>query len=104
MKSPYGLPCIESCLSCKLRSDDFFCALSKESLKAFNQIKHATVFPQGAVIFVEGQTPRGIFMLCQGQAKLSTTSREGKRPLSCGSQSREKSSVYIRLLRASRMT
>jgi CRP/FNR family transcriptional regulator len=78
MKSPYGLPCIETCLSCTLRSDDFFCALSEESLKAFNQIKHATVFPEGAVIFVEGQTPRGIFMLCQGQAKLSTTSREGK--------------------------
>jgi len=78
MKSPYGLPCIGSCLSCKLHSDDFFCALSEESLKAFNQIKHAAVFPQGALIFVEGQNPRGIFMLCQGQAKLSTTSREGK--------------------------
>ena len=78
MKSPYGLPCIETCLSCTLRSDDFFCALSEESLKAFNQIKHAAVFPEGAVIFVEGQTPRGIFMLCQGQAKLSATSREGK--------------------------
>jgi CRP/FNR family transcriptional regulator, cyclic AMP receptor protein len=78
MNSPYGLPCIESCLSCKLRSGNFFCALSPASLEAFNQIKHATVFPEGAVIFVEGQSPRGIFMLCQGQAKLSTTSREGK--------------------------
>jgi CRP/FNR family transcriptional regulator, cyclic AMP receptor protein len=78
MKSPYGLPCIESCSSCKVRFDDFFCAFSEDSLKVFNQIKHAAVFPQGAVIFVEGQAPRGVFMLCQGQAKLSTTSREGK--------------------------
>jgi CRP/FNR family transcriptional regulator, cyclic AMP receptor protein len=78
MNSPYGLLCVESCLSCKLRSGNFFCALSQESLEAFNQIKHATVFPEGALIFVEGQNPRGIFMLCQGQAKLSTTSREGK--------------------------
>ena len=78
MNSPYGLPCIESCLSCKLRSGNFFCALSQESLAAFNQIKYATVFPKCAVIFVEGQSPRGIFMLCQGQAKLSTTSRDGK--------------------------
>ncbi len=78
MNSPYGLPCIESCSSCKLRSDDFFCALSEDSRKAFNLIKHAAVFPQGTVIFVEGQAPRGIFVLCQGQAKLSTTSREGK--------------------------
>ena len=78
MNSPYGLPCVESCLSCKLRSDNFFCDLSQESLEAFNQVKHAAVFPEGAVIFVEGQTPRGIFMLCQGQAKLSTASRDGR--------------------------
>ena len=76
MNSPYGLPA--ECLTCHLRPDNFFCALSQESLKSFNQIKHATVFPEGAVIFVEGQTPRGIFMLCQGQAKLSTNSHNGK--------------------------
>jgi CRP/FNR family cyclic AMP-dependent transcriptional regulator len=78
MNSPYGLPCVESCSSCKLRSDDFFCTLSEESLKAFNQITHPTVFPEGAVIFTEGQSPRGVFMLCQGQSKLSTSSRAGK--------------------------
>jgi CRP/FNR family transcriptional regulator len=79
MNSPYGLPCVESCFGCKLRSGNYFCAaLSQESLEAFNQIKHAAVFPEGAVIFVQGQTPRGIFMLCRGQAKLSTTSRGGK--------------------------
>ncbi len=78
MNPPYGLRRVESCLSCKLHSGDFFCALSQESLEAFNQIKHAIVFPEGAVIFMEGQTPHGTFMLCQGQAKLSTTSRDGK--------------------------
>jgi CRP/FNR family transcriptional regulator, cyclic AMP receptor protein len=73
MNSPYGLPA-----DCHLRSEDFLCALSPESLGAFNHIKHGVVFPEGAVIFVEGETPRGVFMLCQGQAKLSTTSRDGK--------------------------
>ncbi|MBZ5571528.1 MAG: hypothetical protein LAO09_06600, partial [Acidobacteriia bacterium] len=33
------------CLSCHLRSDNYFCALSQESLKAFNQIKHSAIFP-----------------------------------------------------------
>jgi CRP/FNR family transcriptional regulator len=75
MNSPYGLPV--DCLDCHLRSDDFFCAFSPESLEAFNQIKRAAVFPEDSVIFSEGQTPRGIFMLCQGQAKLSITSRDG---------------------------
>jgi CRP/FNR family transcriptional regulator, cyclic AMP receptor protein len=76
MNSPYGLSA--ECVTCPQRPAHFFCALSTESRRAFDQIKHVTVFPPGAVIFVEGQTARGIFMLCQGQAKLSTTSREGK--------------------------
>ncbi len=78
MNSPYGLPCVENCLPCLLRSENFFCALPKESLDVFNQIKHAAVYPEHAVIFLEGQVPRGIFMLCQGRAKLSTTARDGK--------------------------
>src|SRR5579872_487433 len=78
MNSPYGLPCVENCLTCHLRSENFFCALSKESLAAFNQIKHPAVFHEGAVVFLEGQTARGIFMLCQGQAKLSTTTSDGR--------------------------
>jgi len=78
MNSPYGLSCVENCLTCHLRSENFFCALSRESLEAFNQIKYVTALPAHAVIFMEGQTPRGIFMLCQGQAKLSTTAKDGK--------------------------
>ena len=73
-----GLNCVESCLSCHLRSRSFFCALSGESIEAFNRIKHAAVFPEHAVVLVEGQSPWGVFILCQGRAKLSTTSRDGK--------------------------
>ena len=78
MNSPYGLPCADDCLKCELRSDNFFCSLSREALEAFNRVKYPTIFPENAVIFLEGQTPRGVFMLCQGQAKLSTSSRDGK--------------------------
>jgi CRP/FNR family transcriptional regulator len=35
-------------------------------------------FPEHAAVLVEGQSPCGIFILCQGRAKLSATSREGK--------------------------
>jgi len=73
-----GLSCVESCLHCHLRSRDFLCDLSQDSLAAFNRIKHAAVFPEHAVVLVEGQSPCGIFVLCQGRAKLCTTSREGK--------------------------
>ncbi|MGC2514645.1 MAG: cyclic nucleotide-binding domain-containing protein, partial [Terriglobales bacterium] len=73
-----GLRCVESCLNCHLRCSNFFCDLSQESIEAFNKIKHAAVFPEHAVVLVEGQSPWGIFILCQGRVKLSTTSREGK--------------------------
>lgn len=73
-----GMNCVESCLHCPLRSRGFFCDLSEESIEDFNRIKHAAVFPEHAVVLVEGQSPWGIFILCQGRAKLSTTSREGK--------------------------
>jgi CRP/FNR family cyclic AMP-dependent transcriptional regulator len=36
------------------------------------------IYPGGAVLFVEGQTARGTFVLCSGKVKLSITSREGK--------------------------
>ncbi|HXM19971.1 MAG TPA: choice-of-anchor D domain-containing protein [Terriglobales bacterium] len=42
MNSPYGLPCVENCLTCHQRSENFFCALRKESLEVFNQMKHVT--------------------------------------------------------------
>jgi len=73
-----GLNCVESCLNCHLHSCNFFCDLSQDSIEGFNRIKHAAAFPEHAVVLVEGQSPWGIFILCQGRAKLSTTSREGK--------------------------
>lgn len=73
-----GLRCVESCLDCHLRSSNFFCNLSQGSIAALEKIKHAAVLPEHAVVLVEGQSPCGIFILCQGRAKLSTASRDGK--------------------------
>jgi CRP/FNR family cyclic AMP-dependent transcriptional regulator len=78
MASPYGFELSENCLTCKLRTDSFFCGLPKLALEAFNQIKFTSAFPAGAVLFVEGQMPRGIYMICKGRVKLSTTSADGK--------------------------
>ena len=78
MGSPYGFEFVENCVICKLRSDSFFCSLPKTALEAFDKIKYSASYPAGAVLFVEGQSPRGIYMLCKGRVKLSTTSAEGK--------------------------
>jgi len=78
MNTPYGLEIIESCLTCKLRRDKWFCDLSRDGLKSLAEASHLTTFPGGALLFVEGQIPRGAYVLCSGKVKLSTTSREGK--------------------------
>ena len=78
MNTPYGLEIVDSCLTCKLRKDNWFCGLSPDVLKLLSAASHLSTYPGGAVLFVEGQMPRGAFVLCSGKAKLSTTSREGK--------------------------
>jgi CRP/FNR family transcriptional regulator len=78
MNTPYGLEIIESCVSCKLRKDKWFCGFSSDTLKSFSNSSHLSTYPGGALLFVEGQTPRGAYVLCSGRVKLSTTSRDGK--------------------------
>jgi CRP/FNR family cyclic AMP-dependent transcriptional regulator len=78
MLSPYGLEIVESCMTCKLRADRIFCDLSPTALQTFENIKFASAYPQGAVLFVEGQVPRGIFVLCKGMVKLSINSPSGR--------------------------
>jgi len=78
VRSPYGLDIIESCLTCKMREDYLFCNLSAPSTKALEAIKSTAAYPKGALLFVEGQSPRGVFVLCHGRAKLSTSSADGK--------------------------
>jgi len=78
MSSPYGLQITENCLICKLRNSGFFCDLPKASLEVLEQIKYASAYPQGAMLFVEGQAARGVYIVCSGRVKLSTTSRDGK--------------------------
>jgi len=78
MKVPYGLEIVENCLGCGRRKERFFCDLSEPVTKALDQVSHRSTLPAGAILFVEGQLPRGLFVLCAGKVKLSTTSRDGK--------------------------
>ena len=78
MQSPYGLDVNDSCITCKIRTEGHFCDFDSELVSKFESLKYATVFPKGAVLFVEGQSPRGVFMLCTGSIKLTTCSSEGK--------------------------
>lgn len=78
MRAPYGLNILDNCLTCPVREEHLFCNLSAPALQKLNEIKSTAVYPKGAVLFIEGQQPRGVFVLCTGKVKLSTSSSEGK--------------------------
>jgi CRP/FNR family transcriptional regulator, cyclic AMP receptor protein len=78
MRGPYGFEVSDTCQTCKHRATNFFCQLPAAALKDFNAIKSSSVYPEGAMLFLEKQEPRGIFILCEGQVKLSISSAEGK--------------------------
>src|SRR5436309_4894523 len=78
MRAPYGLTILDNCLTCPVRSEHLFCNLSPQAGQRLNEIKSTAVYPKGAMLFIEGQQPRGVFVLCTGKVKLSTSSREGK--------------------------
>jgi len=78
MRAPYGLNILDNCVTCPVRGQHLFCSLSLNAGQRLNEVKSTAVYPRGAMLFIEGQQPRGVFVLCTGRVKLSTTSREGK--------------------------
>jgi CRP/FNR family transcriptional regulator len=78
MRSPYNLEIIETCAGCRFCAERLFHGLAPASLQAFEAIKSMSFYPKGATLFVEGQSPRGIYVLCAGRAKLTASSNSGK--------------------------
>jgi CRP/FNR family transcriptional regulator len=78
MHAPYDLELVEDCMACHMRKDGFFCHLPSAALEALSKITYASAYPARAVLFVEGQVPRGVYVLCRGRIKLTMNSAEGK--------------------------
>lgn len=78
MHGPYGFEIIDHCENCKARKANFFCHLPVKTTKDFDSVKSMSTFPEGAVLFMEKQDPRGVFVLCEGEVKMSISSSEGK--------------------------
>ena len=64
MNTPYGLELIDSCMTCKFAKEKWFCHLSMETKRYLAGNSHMSSYPGGAVLFVEGQAPRGVYALC----------------------------------------
>jgi len=78
MHSPYGLDIVERCDGCRRHDSESFCDLPDAALRALDSVKFTTLYPRGALLFVEGQPARGVYVLCSGRVKLSATSRNAR--------------------------
>src|SRR5579863_5200646 len=78
MHGPYGFEMSESCQNCKVKKAGFFCSFSPKALKDLDSIKSSSAYPEGAILFLENQDARGVFVLCEGELKLTMSSSEGK--------------------------
>jgi len=75
--SASGIAVVSRPANIEFRSDSS-CDLSAERLAALEKIEHTTHFPAGAIIFMEGQPARGVYVVRSGRVKLLTTSSEGR--------------------------
>jgi CRP/FNR family cyclic AMP-dependent transcriptional regulator len=66
-------------ISANGRTGKFFSQLSPGTLKDFELLEHTSTYPANAVLFLEKESPRGVFVLCEGQIKLSISSSDGKK-------------------------
>ena len=78
MPSPYNIEIQNSCTACARGTERLFCNMSADAMKALDAIKFTSVYPKGSILFVDGEEPRGVFILCSGRAKLTTSSAEGR--------------------------
>ncbi|MBX3293241.1 MAG: Crp/Fnr family transcriptional regulator [Acidobacteria bacterium] len=78
MRNSITLNGAAKCTGCENRSHNYFCELPHEVGKALDAIKFSRSFPKGSIIFLEGQPAHGVYILCEGKVKITSSSPDGK--------------------------
>lgn len=78
MRVPRRIMFSDGCLSCTLRRPGDFCDLSHPLLTELHGMGHLTLYPPDATLMTEGQSPRGVYIICSGRVKLSVEAHDGK--------------------------
>jgi CRP/FNR family cyclic AMP-dependent transcriptional regulator len=58
---------------------EFFSRLSPEAITDLISLEHPTSFPAGMMLFSEKDPPQGVFVVLEGEVKLSINSSDGRR-------------------------
>jgi CRP/FNR family transcriptional regulator, cyclic AMP receptor protein len=78
LRTPYGLDLSEKSGGRKYRRSRFFCHFSPAELRDFDALKCVAAYPADALLFIEQQEAKGIYVLYEGEVKLSFSSPDGK--------------------------
>jgi CRP/FNR family transcriptional regulator, cyclic AMP receptor protein len=78
MGSRYALKIVQNCSTSLSSKGEVICNSLAGSLRALDTIVPPVDYPKGAILFMEGQAACGIFAVCSGRVKLSTSSLDGK--------------------------
>ena len=68
----------KNCPECRNRRPNSFCDLPEAVFAELSGLMICRQYTRGSAVFVEGQPPKGVYILCSGPAKLSAYSEEGK--------------------------
>jgi CRP/FNR family cyclic AMP-dependent transcriptional regulator len=78
VRGSYGVDMGTGYHTCTRHRPPFFCQMSPKAMKDFRLIASDSAYPEGAILFIENQDPRGVFALSEGDVKLTICSSEGK--------------------------
>jgi len=67
-----------NCPDCRKHKPSSFCDLPEPVFKELSDLMICRQYSHGSAVFIEGQPPKGVYILCAGRAKLSAYSEEGK--------------------------
>jgi len=69
---------MSKCLNCPESGKHPFCNLTGDARDFFESNSVGVRYPQGGILFREGEKSDAVFVLCSGRVKISTVSRHGR--------------------------
>lgn len=78
VRVPRRISIPSDCSHCDLRQNCNFGSLSDHVTRDLYAHGHVTLYPPNATLMMEGQMPRGVYIVCTGRAKFSLQARDGK--------------------------
>lgn len=73
-----SFPIQDDCSRCLWRKQRLFCSVSGTALRQLQQIALLNIYEAEKVLYTEGRPAEGVYILCNGRAKIYTTSESGK--------------------------